>query len=147
VTTIGNRSIITKAHYRTTAATSDAANAGEGFNMSTGIRDRSSASDLFVKPDWRILLITASFDTERFVYTSTVSYLQVNGLRGVPGYDYRWVNSTRNDYGAPLVDFVAQDVDTSLTYKVPQTLPGGWNLDWTAFLLLDLAHFATRSSQ
>ena len=116
------------------AATTGASNAGEGFSMSTGTRDRSSASDLFVKPDSRILPISASFETERFVYTGTVSYLQVNGLRGVPGYDYRWVKSARNDSGTPLADFLAQDVDTSLTYKVPQTLPGGWNLDVTGGL-------------
>ncbi len=116
------------------AAPSGVAIAGEGFSMSTGTRDRSSASDLFVKPDSRILPISASFETEHFVYTGTVSYLQFNGLRGVPGYDYRWVKSARNDSGTPLADFVAQDVDTSLTYKVPQTLAGGWNLDVTAGL-------------
>jgi hypothetical protein len=110
------------------------ANAGEGFSMTTGTRDRGSTSDLFVKPDSRILPISASFETERFVYTGTVSYLQINGLRSVPGYDYRWVKSSRNDYGTPLADFVAQDVDTSVTYKVPQTLPGGWNLDVTGGL-------------
>lgn len=108
--------------------------AGEGFGMSTGTHDRGSASDLFVKPDSRILPISASFETERFSYTGTVSYLQVNGLRGVPGYDYRWVKSARNDSGTPLADFVAQDVDTALTYKVPRTLPGGWNLDVTGGL-------------
>ena len=58
------------------------ANAGEGFSMSTGARDRSSDSELFVKPDSRILPISASFDTEHFAYTGTVSYLQINGLRG-----------------------------------------------------------------
>jgi hypothetical protein len=116
------------------AATAEQANAAEGFSMTTGARDRGSASDLFVKPDSRILPISASFETERFVYTGTVSYLQVNGIRGVPGYDYRWVKSARNDSGTPLADFVAQDVDTSLTYKVPQTLPGGWNLDVTGGL-------------
>ena len=108
--------------------------AGEGFSMSTGGHDRGSASDLFVKPDSRILPISASFETERFVYTGTISYLQVSGLRGVPGYDYRWVKSARNDYGTPMAEFVAQDVDTSLTFKVPQTLPGGWNLDVTGGL-------------
>ena len=105
--------------------------AGEGFSMITGTRDRSSASDLFVKPDSRILPISVSFETERFMYTATVSYVQVNGLRGMPGYDYRWVKSARSDYGTPLADFIAQDVDTSLTYKVPQVLPGGWQLDVT----------------
>ncbi len=103
--------------------------AGEGFKMSTGTPDRNGASDLFVKLDSRILPISASFETERFIYTGTVSYLQVNGIRGVPQYDHRWVKSTRNDYGTPLADFVAKEVDTSITYKVPQTLPGGWNLD------------------
>ena len=110
------------------------ANAGEGFSVTTGARDRSSASDLFVTPDSRILPISASFETEHFVYTGTVSYLQVNGLRGVPDYDYRWVKSARNDSGTPLADFVAQDVDTSLTYKVRQTLQGGWSLDVTCGL-------------
>ena len=55
---------------------------------------------------------------------------------GAPGYEYRWVKSARNDYGTPLADFVAQDVDASLTYKVPQRLPGGWNLDVTGGLKL-----------
>ncbi len=108
--------------------------AGEGFSMSTGIRDRDSASDLFVKPDSRLLPLSARFESEHFVYTGTVSYLQVNGLRGVPGYDYRWVKSARNDSGTPLADFVAQDVDTSITYKVPQPLPGDWSLDVTGGL-------------
>lgn len=105
--------------------------AGEGFSMATGTYDRASASDLFVKPDSRILPISVSFESERFILSGTVSYLQLNGLRGVPGYDYRWVKSSRNDLGTPLADFVAKDVETSITYKVPQTLPGGWNLDVT----------------
>ncbi len=117
-----------------TATSIGQAFAGDGFSMSTGTHDRSSASDLFVKPDSRSLPISASFETEHFVYSGTVSYLQLNGLRGMPVYDYRSVKSMRNDYGAPLADFVAKDVDTSITFKVPQTLPGGWSLDVTGGL-------------
>lgn len=108
--------------------------AGAGFSMSTGTDGRSTASDLFVTPDSRILPISASFETERFIYTDTVSYLQLNGLRGVSGYDFRWVKSTSNDSGTPLADFIAKDVDTSLTYKVPHKLPGGLQLDVTGGL-------------
>ena len=115
---------------------SDPSIAGEGFSMTTGTHDRGSASDLFVKPDSRILPISASFENEHFVYSGTVAYLQLNGLRGVPGYDYRWVKSARSDLDTPLADFIAKDVDTSITYKVPPKLPGGWNLDVTGALKL-----------
>jgi hypothetical protein len=110
--------------------------ADPGFSMTSGTENRSTASDLFVKPDSRILPITARFETERFIYTGTASYLQLNGLRGVPGYDFRRARSTANDYGTPLADFIAKDVDTSITYKVPHALPGGWQLDVTGGLKL-----------
>ncbi len=129
------QSLLTLSAALILAATStEQAFAGDGFSMSTGTHDRGSASDLFVKPDSRLLPISASFETEHFVYTGTVSYLQINGLRGMPVYDYHSVKSSRYDYGAPLADFVAKDVDTSITFKVPQTLPGGWNLDVTGGL-------------
>ena len=110
--------------------------AAEGFSMTTGSHDRGSSSDLFVNADSRVLPIRASFETERLLYSGTVSYLQVSGLRGVPGDDYRWVKSARDDYGTPLADFVAKDAETSVTYKVPQMLPGGWLLDVTGALKL-----------
>jgi hypothetical protein len=117
--------LLLSAHFAMTA------HAEQGFTISTVTNNRSTASDLFVKPDSRILPISASFETERFIYTGTVSYLQLSGLRGIPRYDYRWVKTAASDYGTPLADFVAQEVDTSLTYKVPQVLPGGLQLDLT----------------
>ena len=105
--------------------------AEQGFSISTGTDSRSTASDLFVTPGSSIVPISVSFETERFIYAGTVSYLQLIGLRGIPRYDYRWVKSAAGDYGTPLTDFVAQDVDTSITYKVPQILPGGLQLDVT----------------
>lgn len=78
--------LLISAHFATTA------HAEQGFNISTATGGRSSASDLFVKLDSRILPISASLETERFIYTGTVSYLQLNGLRGIPRYDYRRVN-------------------------------------------------------
>lgn len=117
--------LLLSAHFAMTA------HAEQGFNISTAADSRSSASDLFVKLDSRILPISVSFETGRFLYTGTVSYLQLNGLRGIPRYDYRWAKTAASDYGTPLADFVAQDVDTSLTYKMPQVLPGGLQLDVT----------------
>ena len=105
--------------------------AEQGFSMSTGAQSRSSANDLFVKFDSRILPISASFEPERFIYTGAVSYLQLNGLRGIPRYDNRWVKYSANDCATPLADFIAQDVDTSITYKAPHPLPGGVPLDVT----------------
>ena len=108
--------------------------AEQGFSMTSQTDSRNSAGDLFVKPDSRILPISASYETERFIYTGSVSYVQLNGLRGIPGYDFRWAKSGADDYGTPLAEFVVKDVDASVTYKLPLSQTGGWLLDFTSAL-------------
>ena len=121
------------------------AGANERFSMTTSTYERNSSPDLFSAPDSRILPLSARFETERLVLSGTVSYLQLNGLRGMPpSYDYRWVKSARDDFGAPLAHFVARDGEASITYKVPQTF-AGWKLDVTSALKLingDSSHFS-----
>jgi hypothetical protein len=105
-----------------------------GFSMTSQTENRNIVGDLFVKPDSRILPISANYETERLVFSATVSYLQLDGLRGLPGYDFRWAKSSTNDSGTPLADFVVKDFDASVTYKHLSPLPGGWLADVTGAL-------------
>ncbi len=108
--------------------------AEESFQITTSDHSRGSASSLFQPPDSRVLPISASYETERYILVGTVSYQQQNGVRGMPYVNAKITQSSATDLGSSLADYVARDADLALTYKVPQALPGGWSLEATGTL-------------
>ena len=105
--------------------------AEEGFQISTSNSGRDNASGLFERPDSRILPISVNYETGNFTLAGTVSYLQQKAVRDVPYVNIKIAKSSATDSGSSLADYIARDAELALTYKVPQTLLGGWSLDVT----------------
>ena len=110
--------------------------ADDGFSMTTGNDSKANTPGLFTRPSAEILPINSRYEAQNLVYQFKVNYLRSHATVGSTATDLKLVQSEHNGDVRLLSGYVVSDSVSSVTYKVPKSLPGNVKLDVTGGLQL-----------